>query len=552
MPIYPASQSVRAIFSRTGLVLAGMMMILIPGVPSADSAPASSGQTPVPTLLPAPLTPQTVSLNFRNVDISVMVKFMSDLLEKNIVMDERVKGKVTILSPQAVTIPEAFRIFVQALRMKGFETVEKKGMIFLVPASQAPMTRQLFLYTLENTSAKSVAKTINSILSKGFTPTPVGSLRQGGLEGPVQIVPDTSSNSLLVSATPDDYAIIKSLLRSLDRQPGEVYVKASLIEISTDKLDNIQVNLLGAVSTGSNGAGVLGGTNYGMVGDVINGATGANATTSTTGAPIATGAAGAAQSLSGLTGLIAGVLTGGSFTYGGVSYPSIGTLLNALQTDSDVKTLSTPEILATDAQKAKITIGEDVPFITGQSQTVGGNVMTMIQRENVGITLEITPHIMAHKRVRLDIKQEISALTNASELIGTIAVGPTTTKRSTKTILTVGSGQTVVIGGLISSTKSLNKSTIPWLGDIPIVGYLFSNTTNEKKRDDLLIFLTPYIIRDAYSFADVKHGAPAELKEAARKAGLIQTLILPKKSSSRAAGFYLGTVNLPGDPGSPE
>jgi general secretion pathway protein D len=285
---------------------------------------------------------------------------------------------------------------------------------------------------------------------------------------------------------------------------------------------------------------------------VINGATGANATTSTTGAPIATGAAGAAQSLSGLTGLIAGVLTGGSFTYGGVSYPSIGTLLNALQTDSDVKTLSTPEILATDAQKAKITIGEDVPFITGQSQTVGGNVMTMIQRENVGITLEITPHIMAHKRVRLDIKQEISALTNASELIGTIAVGPTTTKRSTKTILTVGSGQTVVIGGLISSTKSLNKSTIPWLGDIPIVGYLFSNTSNEKKRDDLLIFLTPYIIRDAYSFADVKHGAPAELKEAARKAGLIQTLILPKKSSSRAAGFYLGTVNLPGDPGSPE
>ena len=513
---------------------------------------ATPTETPLPTTLPAPLTPQTVSLNFRNVDISVMVKFMSDLLEKNIVMDERVKGKVTILSPRVVTIPEAFRIFVQALRMKGFETVEKKGMIFIVPQNQAPMDRELFLYNLENTSAKSVAKTVNSILSKGFTPHPVGSIRQGGLEAPVQIVPDIPSNSLLVSATPNDYSIIKGLLRSLDRQPGEVYVKASLIEISTDKRNNIQVNLLGAVATGSNGAGVLGGTNYGMVGDVVNGATGANAASSTTGAPVATGAAGAAQSLTGLTGLIAGVLTGGSFNYGGVNYPSIGTRLNALQTDSDVKTLSTPEILATDSQKAKITVGEDVPFITGQSQTVGGNVMTMIQRQNVGITLDITPHILAHERVRLNLKQTITALTNASQLIGTMAVGPTTTKRSTKTILTVRSGQTVVIGGLISSEKSLNKSTIPWLGEIPVLGYLFSSTQNEKKRDDLLIFLTPYIIKNAYSFAQVKHDAPAELKEAARKDGLIQTLILPKKTSSRSAGFYLGTVNLPGDPGSPE
>ncbi|MHB8423148.1 MAG: type II secretion system protein GspD [Leptospirales bacterium] len=517
-------------------------------------SPRSSNEAPIPIPVPlsASLPPQRVSLNFRNVDISVMVKFMSDLLNKNIVMDERVKGKVTILSPRKVTIPRALRIFEQALRMKGFEAVEKNGMVFIVPATQAPQARELFLYTLENTSAKSVAKTVNSILAKGFTPLPVGSIRQGGLEAPVQIVSDKSSNSLLVSATPDDYEIIKPLLRDLDRQPGEVYVKASLIEIATDKLNNIQVNLLGALSTGANGSGVIGGTNYGMVGGVVSGATGANATTSTTGTPTATGAAGAATYLTGLTGLIAGVLTGGSFSYGGVNYPSIGSLLNALQTDSDVRTLSTPEILATDSQKAKITVGEDVPFITGQSQTVGGNVMTMIQRQNVGITLEITPHILAHQRVRLDLKQTISALTNASQLIGTIAVGPTTTKRATKTILTVKSGQTVVIGGLISSTKSLNKSTIPWLGDIPVLGYLFSNTTNEKKRDDLLIFLTPYIIRNSYSYAQVKHDAPAELKEYSRKNDLVQTLILQKKSASQSAGFYLGTVNPPGDPGAPD
>ncbi len=520
------------------------LMLLLVFLPAYANA---ADTLPMPLSVPNP-SPQ-ISLNFRNVDISVMVKFMSDLLNKNIVMDERVKGKVTILSPQKVSVSRAFRIFEQALRMKGFEAVEKKGMIFIVPATQAPQDRELYLYTLENTSAKSVAKTINSILSKGFTPTPIGALRKGGLSNPVQIVPDKASNSLIVSSTPQDYAIVKSVLRDLDRQPGEVYVKASLIEISTDKLNNIQVNLLGAATYGSNGAGVLGGTNYGLLGGVVNGAVG-NTTTSTTGTTLS-GAAGAASYLSGLSGLTVGLLTGGTFNYNGVTYPDIGSLLNALQTDSDIRTLSTPEVLATDSQKAKITVGEDVPFITGQSQTVGGNVMTMIQRENVGISLELTPHILAHDMVRLDMKQEVSALTNASQLIGTIAVGPTTTKRSTKTILTVQSGQTVVIGGLISSTKSITKSTIPFLGEIPILGYLFSNSTDEMERDDLLIFLTPYIIKSSYSYAQIKHDAPAMLKEYARKNDLLQTLILQKKTNTHESDFYLGTTNPPGDLGAP-
>jgi general secretion pathway protein D len=366
----------------------------------------------------------------------------------------------------------------------------------------------------------------------------------------VQIVPDSPSNSLIISATPHDYHLIKTLLRNLDHPPGEVYVKASLIEISTDKLQNIQVNLLGAV-TGANGSGVVGGTNYGMVGGAVSGAVG-NTATGTTGTTTASGAAGAASYLSGLTGLVAGVLTGGTFTYGGVSYPSIGSLLNALQTDTDVRTLSTPEILATDSQKAKITVGEDVPFITGQSQTVGGNVMTMIQRQNVGITLEITPHILAHNRVRLQLKQTISALTNASQLIGTIAVGPTTTKRATTTTLTIASGQTIVIGGLISSVVTKNKSTIPWLGDIPVLGYLFSNTTNEKQRDDLLIFLTPYVIKSNYSYAKINLGAPSILTRYSRHEHLIETLTPKIKPGNLSDDTFLETVNLPGEKGTPE
>ena len=521
-----------------------------------SSGPAGAATAPAPAPLAVPAPVQKVSMNFRNVDVSVLVRFMSDLLDKNIVMDERVKGKLTILSPTEVSVPDAFRIFSDALRMKGFETVSKEGMIYIVPETQAPPNREMFLYTLENTSAKSVAKTVNAILSKGFAPKPAGGVREGGFEGPIQIVSDKGSNSLIVSATAHDYDLLKPIIHSLDAQPGEVYVKASLIEISTDKLNNIQVNLLGGV-LGSNNSGVVGLTNYGMLGGVVNGATGATSlgggTTGSTGSlGVISGAAGALQSLSGLNGLVAGVLTGGTFNYNGVNYPNVGELLNALETFSDVRTLSTPEILATDGVKAKITIGEDVPFITGQSQTVGGNVMTMIQRQNVGITLEITPHILSHRRVRLDVKQEVSALTNASQVIGTIAVGPTTTKRAAKTNLTVSSGQTVVIGGLISKETSINDQGIPFLSDIPILGYLFSNTNHEKKRDDLLIFLTPYVIRSSEDLAVVKHDAPDLLKKFARKNHLVQNLILDRKTTSFSSDQFLRTVDVPGEPGAPE
>jgi len=538
------------LFSLFSGILVSLCLLGIPDRPGVAAPP------PVPSPLAVSAPVQKVSMNFRNVDVSVLVKFMSELLGKNIVMDERVKGKLTILSPAEVTVPEAFRIFSESLRMKGFEAVVKGGMIYIVPSTQAPHNRRIFLYSLENTSAKSVSKTVNAILSKGFAPKPMGGVREGGFEAPIQIVADKGSNSLIVSATSHDYEQIKPILRSLDTQPGEVYVKASLIEISTDKLNNIQVNLLGG-ALGSNNSGVVGMTNYGMVGGVINGATGATSlsggtTGGTSALGVISGAAGALTSLTGLNGLVAGVLTGGSFNYNGVSYPDVGSLLNALETYSDVHTLSTPEILATDGVKAKITIGEDVPFITGQSQTVGGNVMTMIQRQNVGITLELTPHILSHKRVRLDVKQTISALTNASQVIGTIAVGPTTTKRSAKTNLTVSSGQTVVIGGLISKETSINNSGIPFLSDIPFLGQLFSDTSNEKKRDDLLIFLTPYVIRNAESLALVKHDAPEQLKKFAKSNGLVQNLILDHKTSSFSSDQFLRTVNVPGELGAPE
>ena len=120
------------------------------------------------------------------------------------------------------------------------------------------------------------------------------------------------------------------------------------------------------------------------------------------------------------------------------------------------------------------------------------------------------------------------------------------------TNLTVSSGQTVVIGGLISKEKSINDQGIPFLSEIPVLNLLFSNTSNEKKRDDLLIFLTPYVIRNSEALALVKHDSPEGLKKFAKSNGLVQNLILDHKTSSYSSDQFLRTVNVPGELGAPE
>jgi general secretion pathway protein D len=158
-------------------------------------------------------------------------------------------------------------------------------------------------------------------------------------------------------------------------------------------------------------------------------------------------------------------------------------------------------VLAADNQKAKIVVGENRPFPTGQAQGITGGTLVTIERKDVGVTLELTPQVLEGDLIRLEIKQEITAIAeNVAQTIGagsaSIPVGPTTTKRSMETTTVAQDQQTLVIGGLVRDNITLGEKKIPVLGDIPWLGWLFKSQTRQTEKLNLLVFLTPHLVRD--------------------------------------------------------
>ena len=177
----------------------------------------------------------------------------------------------------------------------------------------------------------------------------------------------------------------------------------------------------------------------------------------------------------------------------------LGFLARFLQLYGDGKILSTPNLLTLDNEEAKIVVGENVPFITGQFTSTGGTATTnpfqTIERKDVGITLRIKPQIGENGTVRMAIFQESSSVSD-KVAPGTSNAGPSTTKRSIESQVVVEDGQIIVLGGLIEDTVTVDKSKVPLLGDIPYLGALFRNKTRQVNKTELLIFLTPKVVTD--------------------------------------------------------
>ena len=187
----------------------------------------------------------------------------------------------------------------------------------------------------------------------------------------------------------------------------------------------------------------------------------------------------------------------------GTKIPAVTAVLRAAQSRNNINILSSPHLLTLDNKEAEIVVGSNVPFITSQARdsTNLANTINTVERKDVGITLRLTPHIHESDFVSLDIFQESSAVA-ADSLLNASTVGPTTTKRSAKTSVVVKSGDTVVLGGMMQETFTNNVSQIPLLGDIPLLGNLFRFKSVSRQKTNLLIMLTPQIIRDPSQMLD--------------------------------------------------
>ena len=293
----------------------------------------------------------------------------------------------------------------------------------------------------------------------------IGGQQGPEFEGMVRLTADPATNALIINASPQDFETLKEVIQKLDVRRRQVYVEAIIAEVNIKKTRELGIEFQGATDL-PNGVG-LGRTNLRDVNQLLT-----------------------PQNLSGL---VLAAASSQTITIPGVgTIPAQQALLRALQSDSGANILSAPTVLTTDNQEAEIVSGENVPFIASRSTDSANlaNTFATIERRDVGITLRITPQISEGGSVRLFIFQEVSKVIASDPQLG-----PTTSIRSATTTVVARNGQTVVIGGLISDDATKDENRVPFFGDIPFIGNFFKANRSINQKVNLLIFLTPHIIR---------------------------------------------------------
>ncbi|MDH5526912.1 MAG: hypothetical protein OEY97_06330 [Nitrospirota bacterium] len=440
---------------------------------------------------------QMVTIDFNQVDLPTFIKFVSELTNQNFAIDERVKGKVTIYAPKKIPVDQVYPVFEQVLELKGFGLVPSENVVQVLPLTDMPPLRDIFVYYLQNANAEEISKVLTGIVSRSAqaaAPRPrgpsVGGRSGAEFEGVVQILADPPTNSLIITASPKDYRMIRDVLEKLDIKRRQVYVEAVILEVTTDADSKWGVDAFGLEVPDAGKYTPFGGVN-------------------TLGAISGPVKAEDITSLSPLSGFSFGMVR--KFNLGTAQeYLSVGGIVQALATDANINVLSTPQILTSDNQKAEIVVGDNVPILTSQSTTGGGNFQTQVERKDVGITLRLTPQILESDLVKLDVFQEISGIRRdvPAELIE--SQGVITTKKSATTTVIVQDEQTVVIGGLVSDQVTDSVKKVPILGDIPLLGWLFKSRSKESTKTNLLIFLTPHVIRDPEDLRELQHAKSRE------------------------------------------
>jgi len=439
-----------------------------------------------------------IALDFNDVEIPVFVRFISELTGKNFVLDETVKkqgGKISVFSPTKVTPDQAYSMFVSALEVARLAVVPKGSVYQIVQMGDLPPERGVFVYKLKHANATDLAAVLTNLVARSQTVAqtapgarpPIRPLTE--FEAPVQVFADKPTNSIIVSATKTAYSRLQSVIRDLDTRRKQVFVEAVILEVQVDRLRQIGSDPLQVVGAGKSGA--------------LQGIGGFNR------AP--EDLAAIAQTISGIA---AGSATGGAVTV--LNTVNVRAFLQLLLSLTDTNILSTPQVLAADNQKAKIVVGENRPFPTGQAQGITGGTLVTIERKDVGVTLELTPQVLEDDLIRLEIKQEITAIAeNVAQTIGsgtaTVPVGPTTTKRSMETTTIARDGQTLVVGGLVRDNISISERKVPLLGDIPLLGWLFRFQSRQTEKLNLLVFLTPQLVRDEIDMVELNARKAKEL-----------------------------------------
>jgi len=299
---------------------------------------------------------------------------------------------------------------------------------------------------------------------------------------PVNVTADPATNALVVSAAPQDWQTLKQIVDELDVPRTQIFVQAIIVEVSAERTKDIGVEFQASTNISGSTLGI-GQLNFGQLQSAL-------------GNPL------------GLTGLGIGLASGSmcsvpvavaatataTTTASTVQVPCDVALMTALETDTHANVLSAPTLLTADNEEAMIIVGQNLPFVGSAAANAGlpGQIFNSVDRQNVGITLDMVPQVAEGDYVKLDLYEEVSNVLNGTQ---NNPLGPTTTIRSASTEVFVQNHRTAVVGGLLSSQDTIANQGVPYISNIPVLGNLFSRKSSDRQKNNLLVFLTPHVVR---------------------------------------------------------
>ncbi len=366
---------------------------------------------------------------------------------------------------------------------------------------------------LANAQAEELAKVLAGLPAKA---EPKG--KQPVISTEVKIVADKATNSLVITAKPEEFQVLEPIILKLDIPRKQVYVEALIMEVRSTLQISVGVDWSVADETnlpfGADDGVAFGGSR-------------------TSGASVfdQTG------NLALPSGLTAGVV---SFpvTIGGITFTNLATLITAAQTDNNFNVIATPQLMTLDNEEASVVVAENLPFSTrvDEGTATTDRAIQSFEYRDVGVTLKVTPQINEKRFVKLKIYEEISrVVSETTQLSPTqVVLAPTTTKRTAETNVQVRDGQTVIIAGLVGDNVDVSTTKVPCLGDIPLLGWLFKSEQRNTTRTNLLIFLTPYIVATPEEAEEIYRQKSSYMDEVRKSAS--DQEVQPEEPSPAQAG----------------
>lgn len=355
----------------------------------------------------------------------------------------------------------------------------------LIQRLDSPLTRdgKVNVVYLQYARAESLAPVLSGILRSAAT-TVAGAGEQTAAQN-ASIQADTATNALIITAEGEVMQELRNVIARLDIRRAQVLVEAVIVELSGERGAELGVQWLFLNDNGAYGSSSTGsGSSAAIVGAALGASSGNSLDIR---GPLA-------QALAGTTGQVLGI---GRLD----DELSFNVLISALRAEDSANILSTPSLLTLDNEEAVITVGRNVPFVTGSFTSTGNNSSNpdnpfqTIERQNVGVTLRVTPHINEGDSLVLELSQEVSSLLGSGSVL--LNGNPITNERRIETTVLADNGQTLVLGGLIEDSVNESRQRVPLLGDIPGLGRLFRSTSTTQSKTHLVVFLRASIMREA-------------------------------------------------------